>query len=540
MSSAENARRGARPTPGLRHWFRPTLADCLFIALVCWLLAFTFAGASAGLLQDAATGFHIRNGEWMLTHHSIARTDPFSFSQPGWPFLSLEWLSGVIFAGLYQWAGLKAIVLFSAVLITATMLLVVFRMLKLGANALAALVVAHVCIGASSIHFLARPHLFTYFFLAVAMLLLDRDRRRPGRAAWLLVPLTALWANLHGGFLALLVCLGLLTIGYGVEAWLFAAGEPGRSNLARRYGLLTGACGAAACLNPWGPALLWRLFVYLHQGWMLEIIQEYQPPRFAEAGGRYVELLVVAAVLTAAALLARKQVAAALLILAWVHASLTSVRHVPILAVIAAPWIAAEATRLWRETCGRFRGSSLLKALDGIARDHAPGLGRLSLWPAVFVVLAAVAPRIPWPADFPASRFPAGLVSRHAELISGSRIFSTDAWSDYLTFRFYPRQRIFIDGRVGGFFGETICQEYQRLLYARAGWSELLDKYRIDAALIPAESSLASALKLHPDWALIERTPQAALFVRARQMPADEARISTRQHNRHAAIRVAP
>ena len=47
----------------------------------------------------------------------------------------------------------------------------------------------HVAIGASSIHYLARPHLFTLLFLAAAVWLLDRDRLRPTPALWALIPL---------------------------------------------------------------------------------------------------------------------------------------------------------------------------------------------------------------------------------------------------------------------------------------------------------------------------------------------------------------
>ena len=172
----------------IRRWVRPTLADCLFAALLCWLLAYTLMNSPAGLLQDAATGFHIRNGQAMLADGAVIRHDRFSFSQPGQPFVSLEWLSGVIFALLYNWMNLKGVILFSAVLIALTISLVLFRMVRLGANALIALLASHLVIGASSLHFLARPHLFTYFCMAAVLLLLDRDRREITPLVWLLVP----------------------------------------------------------------------------------------------------------------------------------------------------------------------------------------------------------------------------------------------------------------------------------------------------------------------------------------------------------------
>src|SRR4029077_5261374 len=90
--------------------------------------------------------------------------------------------------------------------------------------------------GASSVHFLARPHVFTFLLLAASLWLLSRDRRRPDRAVWLLVPVTAIWVNMHGGFLALIVCLGVMSAGYALEYFL---GTEESRFFALRYSVLT-------------------------------------------------------------------------------------------------------------------------------------------------------------------------------------------------------------------------------------------------------------------------------------------------------------
>ena len=65
-------------------------------------------------------------------------------------------------------------------------------------------------VSASSIHYLARPHVFSILFYTLALWILAEDRLRRGPLLWLLVPLTALWTNLHAGFVAWLATLGLL------------------------------------------------------------------------------------------------------------------------------------------------------------------------------------------------------------------------------------------------------------------------------------------------------------------------------------------
>ena len=81
----------------------------------------------------------------MIEDGAIERTDRFSFSQPGAEFLAWEWLSAVILGALHNWAGLKGVVLFSAVLVSLTVFVVLFQMTVLRANALAA-VVRHSCL----------------------------------------------------------------------------------------------------------------------------------------------------------------------------------------------------------------------------------------------------------------------------------------------------------------------------------------------------------------------------------------------------------
>ena len=48
---------------------------------------------------------------------------------------------------------------------------------------------------------IVRSQLFSLAFFPLLVLLLREEARRPSRRVWLLVPLVALWSNLHGGVL---------------------------------------------------------------------------------------------------------------------------------------------------------------------------------------------------------------------------------------------------------------------------------------------------------------------------------------------------
>ena len=518
-SAGDNTRSSnTKSARNFRRWLSPTLADCLFIALICWLLMYTASDGAQGLLNDPAGGFFIRSGQAMIEDGAIERTDRFSFSRPGAEFLAWEWLSAVILGALHNWAGLKGVVLFSAVLVSLTVFVVLFQMTVLRANALAALFAIHVCIGASSIHYLARPHLFTYFFLALSVVLLYRDRKKPGWQVWLLLPLTVLWVNLHAGVIALPLSLAILTAGYAAEAVFLRLGEENRFLHVKRCAALTAGTLAACCVNPWGTRLLTYTFTFLTSGgWMKQLIDEHKPPAFGEENALYPEVLIVLTIMLVVELLRRGRFSLALLLAAWTHAALTSIRHAPILAILSGPWLAAEASRLWKNLLDRFPRNSILRSLDDVGADYSKSLGRLSVWSTLFILLLAVAPvNGIWPDDYPAGKVPTAMIARNADLLANSRVFSTDQWGDYLVYHSYPRQKVFIDGRVGSFYGEEFCQDYVRALYGHSDWKDLFRRYGVDAALIPADSGLASVLALSGDWKKLEQEPDAVLFVKSR------------------------
>src|SRR5579884_1130278 len=374
-------------------WLRPSLLDFLFVALLLWLIGYTATGGTAGLLQDAGTGYHIRVGDLILRTRAIPHTDVFSFTRAGQPWYAWEWLSGVLFAILNGLAGLKGVVLFSAALIAATVVTLVRHMVWRGANALVALFLAHIGIAVSSLHFLARPHLFTFFFLALSLFVIDMDRAAPSRRIYWLLPMTVLWVNLHGGFIALPASLACLATGYLVAA---VRGAAGARASAKRYGLLFGACLLVSGLNPFGFTEHVHIARYMNAGWIRQLVLEFQPPKFDGAQGFYAEALVLGAAVLAFRLLTRGDFAHAFLIALWTHAALHSVRHLPLLAIVVLPLAATEAQDAWRHIVRNAPRGSIRATLASVAADHTPGLTRISILPLTAVAAIAATSAMPF------------------------------------------------------------------------------------------------------------------------------------------------
>src|SRR4029077_6329489 len=110
-------------------------------------------------------------------HRSVAPPIFLPFTRRGEPWFAWEWLAGAGSAVLYRWEGMRAIIVVSALILGFTVLLMVRHLARRGANVFIAIFLAHLAIGASSMHYLARPHIFTLLFLAAAVWILDRDRQ---------------------------------------------------------------------------------------------------------------------------------------------------------------------------------------------------------------------------------------------------------------------------------------------------------------------------------------------------------------------------
>jgi hypothetical protein len=328
-----------------------------------------------------------------------------------------------------------------------------------------------------------------------------------------LAPLTAVWANLHGGFLAGIAYIAVVAAGLALMCnW----------GAARRYATLAGVSAAASLLNPYGWQLHAHIAGYLQSDFIRSVVQEFQAPTFRGESARHYEIVLIAGVATAGLLVARKQFVDALAIFCFAHMSLASARHIPLYVIVAAPAIGSELTRAWTWWVAGRPPRATASILHQLSADLRAGLRRVTPWCLAGVFLLIVmTPRHRWPADFSPELFPAAMATEHAPAIrSASRVLTTDQWGDYLIYRFYPDVKVFIDGR-SDFYGEAHCREYLALMTLTHRWSAVLEQYGFDLALIPVKWPLASVLKLRNDWRVIADDGSAILFARTGSIQAN-------------------
>jgi hypothetical protein len=164
------------------------------------------------------------------------------------------------------------------------------------------------------------------------MLEKDRDGSAPSKRIWLLIPLTIVWTNLHGGFLVLIALIGLAAVGSAIEILLYETGSYPSRNWGRtiRYGALASGCAAASLMNPYGWGLHKHVVEYLRSDWIRNVIQEFQSPSFRNENMMQFEVLLFAGLIAVGSLVRKKRIVEPLWVLFLAYEALSSGRHVPV------------------------------------------------------------------------------------------------------------------------------------------------------------------------------------------------------------------
>jgi len=513
----------------------PSLADIAF--LMPMALLFGRMGGLIALLSDCDTGWHIRTGEWILAHHAVPYRDLFSYSKPDSIWYAWEWLADVVFAGLNKIGGLAAVSLFAMLLIAVTFALV-FRLARRKSNAVLAITVTVLAMAGSSIHWLARPHLYTLLFAVIILSALDRVRDGHTKVAgipWLvLLPvLTVLWSNLHGGFPVGMVLISVFGVAELLR-FLLAAGGEGRAAVfaqAGKYFLSALACLAASLLNPYTYHLHVHVWQYLRDPYLSERIMEFLSVSFHHPIAIFFETMLAGGVLAAAWYAKRGNYAEPLLFLLWAHAALLSARNIPIFMIVVAPMVAAAADAGMRNLAAAPVAAwlrNLTARINRVMREtsETDAIGRWHLASLAGVALVAALLYAPHPpkgfrAEFDPTRYPADAVSALRQY-PAARVFTFDQWGDYLIYRLYPRSRVFVDGR-SDFYGEDFETKMLQVLNVNYGWDQTLARFAVDTVLMPPNSPLTGALKESCRWRVVYDDGVALVFRARGQSLGDRA-----------------
>jgi hypothetical protein len=525
----------AAQSGGTSRWLRflmPSVSDLLFVAL---LLGLSCGALGRILLRDAGTGWHIRNGQLMLQTHSITRVDPFSATMSGQPWYAWEWLYDVLIAAIHNVMGLNGVVFYTAAIMAATFVLVFHLAMRRGGSLPITLFLIVLSLGASAVHFLARPHVLSWLFTVIWFEVLDSaasgSRSDAGsekdHRLFCLPVLMLLWVNVHGGFLLGFALLGAYLIGGGMQYFSYREQREAIGRWLKRLGLVSALSLLASFVNPYGYMLHIHIYRYLSDRFLMNHVSEFLSPDFHGVAQQCFAVLLLVSIAALASAWPKPQPARLLVLLLAAYSGLYASRNLPVssmlLTLIIAPLLsetvakAGENGKLAPWLRGLFSHthtfSMRMEELELRFQGHLwiVLVFFLGLWACVHGGRVGSAQLLN--AYFDDKRFPVEAAEVIAERDIRGPIFSPDQWGGYLIYRLYPQTKTLVDDRHD-LYGDQFFKDYLKVVFVQSDWEKVLDEKHVDWVLVQKNSSLGTILGQTPGWKLIHEDGTAVLFHR--------------------------
>lgn len=158
-------------------------------------------------------GRHLENGKIVWENPQILFQNFYSYTEPDFRFINHHWLSGLIFYKIYLIGGFKLLSIFNLLIALITFLLF-FKLSNKKSNFYLSAAISLPVIFLLSERVEIRPEIFSYLFIILTWLLIEKiANNKIWRRLLLFIPIFILWANLHIYFF-----IGLALIGFKMLA----------------------------------------------------------------------------------------------------------------------------------------------------------------------------------------------------------------------------------------------------------------------------------------------------------------------------------
>ena len=493
--------------------------------LICFLLYLALYSVLPHLwFRDGDAYWHVLTGQWMLKHWTVPTSDFYSYTAFGDRWIDGEWLSDVVFSAIYDVAGWRGLALLG-ILTSAAVATALFNYLLQKLRYSVAIGWGAITVCVISVHFLARPHLFSFLMctLWLTTLLNWYDKNEIDAFPWRrLTLMMVLWVNLHGSFGIGLAILSIFS--------LFTVYPPLRRRDYRTLGNFlakSAAVGFSAFLNPYGIYAIFLPIETARLSFVISHIGEWMPPKFPEfvPGLLYFVSIFCAALILGVKVRGPRVVALGLFLVLGL-----SYFRTLIMFFLTAPILLAHPVASSLEWLRPKNG--LLRSSDEPFADPAVKLlrGRATLIVTSLAAVTLAALFVNW------DKYDRGPVEKMSPIaavdfvqregITG-RVYNSFNFGAYLIWRGIP---VFIDTRTPPYTDKFV----ERAVHAEGlddidDAFKLLQDYRIDWIILSSKSSLSKALAHSILWTKRYSDDLATVYVRSSDASnADENELTSK------------
>jgi hypothetical protein len=459
-----------------------------------WPLLSSVLPAAASLLTAMRAidlAYHVKAGALALQTGHLLRSDPFTFTHGGRPWLNQQWGAQVVFAIAHRLLGWMGVALAYAAAVGAGFGFLYSSCRRAGALPRTAAVLTLSGLIVATGPPAPRPQaLAVPLFTGTWLLLARRDTW-----TWLIPILALIWANVHGSF----VLAPLLV--------LFALGDDLiERKPAGRTLLLLLATVAATFVTPFGPGV-WSYAVEISTNETIRNwVAEWRAPNPLSLSGGPFWLSGVAVLATA--VWKRREV------------RLTDIARLIVFFALAVPAIRGI---LWWALAAPPVVSGWFRAPEQHAAGWEPrrldplkvtaGACIVALLPIALLLRAGIDP-VTGTSQRLAADAPEVLVdATRAALPEGSRLFVYQPFASWFEYSL-PEDPVMVDSRIE-LFSDAVWHDYDRAIAAADGWERILDRHRIDGVILPPRAVLEDEMSKAHGWKRLVDGPAGSAFVRS-------------------------
>ncbi len=502
----------------------------LSLSTIWWLIAPVgiFCIAIMSPVQPNDFWWHMRTGQIILSTGYVPTIDAFSFTQAGAVWINQSWLMQIVLYLIYRLgagpidlstnpvssSGLALVLLAHSVWITSGYSLVLF---SVGRNRGVRVAALATLMGATLglLNWAVRPQSVSFLFFGLLIYLIEEHGAGRTRRLWWTIPIFALWANSHGGFIFGLGALGFYVVG---QLWVFwRAGMPASEWRSKPELIAIGLLALAApALNPQGPiGIVTYVLGFFRSDVTFQRNVEFAPLTIRHFDGGLlfgVLLFMVFCLLRTRWRLQPHQVVS---LLAFLALSLWTRRGIPWLGMILIPILADGLDHLWTRQrtvpLGKIRLNGLLLGILGTFLLLVLPWWRGSL------------PLEPEKRSLPSYNTPQAattfLCRRTGSGENSPRVFQYSVFASYHIWA-CPDIPVFADTRIELFDGR-VWSDYIAIDQGRFDWENVAKRYGITHLFLdPQEQPQAvRAARTSACWANIYQDDRAMIFERRVDCP---------------------
>ena len=476
--------------------YRKAFSFPVLLAVVLCGSIFVF---DSGSIADPDIWWHLRNAEVWVQTHSVVHRDFYSFTTTGSRWINEAWLSELPYYFGWRWLGIRGLYLVMLLEIEA-ILLGVFGLAYLRCNNVkAAFLASWLAVWLATVSFGPRTLLAGWICLVAELYILTLFKQGKDRS-WMLPPLFALWANLHGSWLIGMVLFGIFFAAGSLQ------GKWGRIEAVRwtwpqiRKLALVGCSSVAALfLNPYTYHLVFYPFNFaFRQKLNVNHVDEWMSLDFHGIRGKILFGMLAATIVMALVRKRRWALDDLAFLLLGFYAAVTYSRFLFLAAIVLAPILARELDFFppYRRNADKYWLNAVL----------------------IVAIVAGCIYRFPSPTYLlrnTVQNYPVKAVSYLQQFQPKGRVFNDCLWGGYLIWnvRNIP---VFIDSRIDIYEYNGVFADYLDAMGIKNTLG-ILDKYRIQYVLYQQESPVAYLLMHTKAWKTLYQDGTTVLLERSSQ-----------------------